>query len=317
MNFSTRILSEITNTILYSTNEKHLAKAINQLHILFANETGIAKNQFEHEDNIKSENGHIVAPVTAANCIKDIWRTTHFLRGIHKAIKDYSNNDNKKPVEILYAGCGPYATLLTPLTTQFSSEQIRFTMLEFNPTSLNAMSKLYAEWGIEEYIENIIQGDATSKDIPIWHSYDIIISETMQVVLQNECQVPITRNLTRFLKPKGTFIPQSIKVDVAWIIKELETRDQSKREFIDTIYELNYKKIPPPGHEKTIKLNDSRCEFLYYITSIKVFNNEIIEPYKCGLTMPLISDKFKNKPKAMTFKYVENQAPHFKKSYHF
>src|SRR5688572_7879646 len=67
---------------------------------------------------VNTKYGRALPPYVAALCIKDMIRTRQTIRGIYRAIKD-KLEENIKPVKILYAGSGPFATLLSPLTTCF------------------------------------------------------------------------------------------------------------------------------------------------------------------------------------------------------
>lgn len=310
-------LGQASADILFSGNDYlKIKKGIEWMHDLYASITDIRAGDLINEHNIKTQNGHIVTPAVAAHCLIDLMRSTRFIRGAYKAIKSFKETHPNRPLRILYAGCGPYATILTPLTTQFDTSQIQCTMLEYNPISMKAMETLYRELKIEDFIEEKIIGDATLEDIPLNGTYDIIISETMQVVLQRECQVPLTRNLVRFLNPEGTFIPQNVYVNVHLVGKRKSELENPENLFLENIYDLDYNNVPAPNKKQKISIPEHPFQYLYYFTRIRVFEEEVIEPYESGLTIPLIIDSFQDKPKAITFQYVENEEPHFEKIYH-
>lgn len=304
------------NVIFSKGDYLKIKTGINWMLEKYSETTNINAGDLTFENNIKTPNGHIVTPVVAAHCLIDLMRSTRFIRGTYKAIKSYQTEILDRPIRVLYAGCGPYATILTPLTTQFDASEVQFTMLEYNPVSMKAMETLYKELKIEAYIEEKIIGDATLEDVALNGTYDIIVSETMQVVLQRECQVPLTRNLVRFLNPKGTFVPQNVYVDAYLVGQTPGEFEHPEKVFVDNLYDLNYKSVPEPNIKRKISIPKHPFEFLYYFTRIRVFEDEIIEPYESGLTMPLIIDRFKDKPEAITFQYVENDEPYFEKTYH-
>lgn len=304
-------LKKNTEHILFSEDNFDLIKkGIDNLYELWSKETGIFADHLTNEKMFQTENGLVVTPVHAAHCLKDLARTTHFLRGIHKAIEHFLKN--KKQIRILYAGCGPYATLLTPFTSMYSPEQIHFTFLEIEEVSLHAVNKLYSEWHLTPYLDEVRLADATDPDIQFPKRFDIIISETMQVGLKNECQVPITRNLVRFLEEGGTFIPQQIKLDIYLTGEKQDPliADSYEKLWVGTAYNLDFQAVPEPGYETTLTIPQSNLEFLKLYTTIHLFGNEKLTAYQSGLTLPLVLDKPVNKVgQQIKFWYEEGARP--------
>lgn len=77
----------------------------------------------------------------------------------------------------------------------FYSSEVGFTLLEINSHSIENLRKVIKAFNAQEYVENIVQCDATEykvdKDKPI----HMIVTETMQRALKKEPQVAITLNL--------------------------------------------------------------------------------------------------------------------------
>lgn len=140
---------------------------------------------------------------------------------------------DQKPLQILYAGTGPYASLILPLTTVFSANQIQVTLLDIHQSSLDAVNNLISTFNLEAYFNGYIKADAT-RFIPDDHiNYDIIISETMDKALRKEPQVAIFNHLHQFLKPNGAFIPEEIRVDL-YQSKWGEEKNPAFEYFLDT-----------------------------------------------------------------------------------
>ncbi|MGK0387006.1 MAG: hypothetical protein ACI849_001626 [Patiriisocius sp.] len=59
----------------------------------------------------------------AIDCLHDILRTTRFIKGVYLAILDAQKQFPNTRLEIVYAGCGPVATLILPLL------QMKFLLL--------------------------------------------------------------------------------------------------------------------------------------------------------------------------------------------
>ncbi|MBO3698031.1 hypothetical protein [Roseivirga sp. E12] len=306
-----------TEYLLFSKDDySKIKEGIDWMYDQYVKPTQIEATDLTDAHFIKAESGQIVSPIAAAHCLKDMMRTVLFLRGIHNAIESELSKDLNRPVEILYAGCGPYATLLTPFTTIYTTDQVQFTMLEYNPISMDAMNRLYSDWGISKYLKHTILADATLPEVEIKDTYDIIISETMQAGLKKECQVPLTRNLVRFLNPEGTFIPQNIYIDACLVGPDKNELEVPDRVSLGTIYDLDFKNVPPLNYERRIDIPAHPYEYLNSFTTIRVFEDVIIHPYMSGLTCPLIIDRFETKPKSINFKYVEGENPDFEVNYH-
>ena len=308
--------SEIEDILFGGNDYAIITHAINSLYEKFSQATQIFAGDLTHECMKETPNGIIVTPDQAAHCLKDIDRSTHFLRAIHKAIEHYLKGQGN--VRILYAGCGPYATLLTPFTALCGPEKIRYTFLEIEDISLQAVTKLYNDWGLNTYLDEVRLTDATDVDIEFSNLFDIIISETMQVGLKNECQVPITRNLCRFLKESGTFIPQQIKLDVYLAGKKQDPLipDSDEKIFIGTAFNLDFQKIPAPGSVVELEVPESDLEFLKLYTTIHLFDDERLTAYQSGLTLPLLLDRLEGKAgRHIRFWYEEGAKPCLKFEY--
>ena len=59
-----------------------------------------------------------------------------FLRGISSAIMEATRRFPAQPIEVLYAGTGPYASLAIPLMHRFAPSEVKFTLLEVHETAV-------------------------------------------------------------------------------------------------------------------------------------------------------------------------------------
>ncbi len=89
-----------------------------------------------------------------------------------------------RSIEILYAGCGPFAPLALPLATQFTASQIRFTLLDIHSRSLESVKTIVQAFGMEDFVKEYVQEDATVFVHPA--PAHLIIIETMQRGLEKE-----------------------------------------------------------------------------------------------------------------------------------
>jgi hypothetical protein len=167
------------------------------------------------------EAGVAIAPEAAAHCVKDYQRSVVFISAVHAAINTARERFANQPIEILYAGCGPFATLLLPLLGQFKAGDLHVHLLDIHQRSLDSVAQLIEHFGLQAHRINYVQDDACRYQ----HSGSphIIITETMQKSLEQEPQFAVTANLAPQLHPQGIFIPQKIEVELCLADLEAET----------------------------------------------------------------------------------------------
>lgn len=148
----------------------------------------------------------------AAHCVTDYRRTVVFLRGIHAALTMALEQFPGVPLKVLYAGCGPYGTLLLPLLQRFDPVGLDLTLLDYHPESLESVARLIEFFGYENYQINLQQGDACEYQHP--EPLHLVIAELMQKALEQEPQFAVTANLAPQMCRDGVFIPQRIEVQL-------------------------------------------------------------------------------------------------------
>ncbi|SDH59153.1 Predicted RNA methylase [Pedobacter terrae] len=310
-----------TNVLLFEDDYLQIKNAIEQLHLLFAGATGINAGNITDED-IYLPNGKAVSSIKAAHCLKELERTRRFIRGINQAINQLLNAMPGQTVHILYAGCGPYATLLTPLTSKFTSAQINFILLDINPDSLDAAKALYEELGLSEYVIDYVCTDATTYEFPNHIRIDMVISETMLNALRKEPQVAIMNNLIPQMHPKAIFIPENITVEAVLTRWEEEYKYFTIPEYLPKrikaglVYSASREfKLPQPVVLQ-VPASETHKQ-LSLFTEITVFGKEVLTTYNCSLTLPLAICKLQNQKGDMTitFEYVMSDKPGFVYTY--
>jgi hypothetical protein len=204
-------IHDIAQRLLFSPKEKD-AEHILDLYNFYTHFLVEEDNQ----GDISLKNGIALSIKNAADCIKDYKRTACFLRGIHKAIIECIKRFPNTELNILYAGCGPYAPLLLPLLSLFKPEDINVTLIDINQSSIDSIKNIVVELGYEAYISSSIVANAIQYKHPDDTPLHIVITETMFHALTKEPQVAITQNLAPQLIDGGILIPEEINIALGY-----------------------------------------------------------------------------------------------------
>jgi hypothetical protein len=154
--------------------------------------------------------GLAISPVKAALCVREPLRTIVFIRGLAAAIEQERRPD--RPVRVLYAGCGPLATLALPLMTLFDPDAVSFTLVDIHAASLDSARALVGHLGLETHVAGYVLADACSLRLDPAALPDVIVSETMNAALRSEPQVAIMRHLA-MQAPLALLVPESVTVE--------------------------------------------------------------------------------------------------------
>ena len=159
------------------------------------------------------EDGVAINPQAAAHCAADYTRSVVFIRGVYAAIKTLKLRFPDTPLEVLYAGCGPFATLLLPLLGKFSPGDLKLTLLDYHQSSLDSVERLLAHFGLQTHGIQTIKEDACGYQHAV--KLHLVVAETMQKSLEQEPQFAVTANLAPQLRLGGVFLPERIEVTLA------------------------------------------------------------------------------------------------------
>ena len=254
-------------------------------------------------NDIELDTGKALGTFWAALCLDDIIRTRQFVRGINKALQE--NIDKQKPLHILYAGTGPFATLILPFIFRYSKEEINYTFIELNPFSFDILQNVISKLGLNDYNIQFVKEDATKYQIDFKNKPDIIISETMQNALAKEQQVSIFLNLMGQVNYNSIFIPEKIELCIALKkagIPAEETQGkhyQKERKIFEVSKEAMFplvgienntsEEISFSKKQTILELEELKgFSQLVLLTKIQVYKDEKIEINESGLTTPII-----------------------------
>ncbi len=315
---SASTLTVIIDTILNeSSSATCLQGALDQFARICSDVSGIVPDSsFDSwADDTFLDGGMAINPQAAAYCIKDYHRSVMFIRGVYAAINVVQERFTDTPVNILYAGCGPFATLLLPLLGKFKSGELDIHLLDIHQESLDSVKQLISYFGFKNHSINLLQEDACSYQHP--NTLHLIIAETMQKSLEQEPQLAVTANLAPQLELQGIFIPEKIEVELCLALweneKELFKRfnnidpdvliETGKRHSMGTIFTLlpeqaaaqmdgaSYNK-----NTSTLELNSQTVQIpsvdslesydALMFTRIQVFEQYHLKDYEADLTLP-------------------------------
>lgn len=331
-------LRHITEILLNpEDNYSQLTKAIDDLYSLFLSTSRLEVDDTENRDDVYLSKGKAIGTTWAAMCVKELMRTKYFLRGLYAGIKAAQESFPNTCIHILYAGTGPFATLAIPMTTVFTSDEINFTFLEINPVSIQHLKKNITAFDALDYVNDIIQCDATTYQVNNMMPVHIVLTETMQNALQKEPQVSIAMNLVPQMVAGGFLIPQSIKIKAVLmnpkkVAERLTSPDFGNQKYyhtLKTIFELNKSTL---SHCAVGCISDSTYAFpeiivelpsdidsdyydLNLLTHIQIFGDVELTNYQCSLNMPkrlVLLNKESTISNKISFQYVISDTPGFK-----
>ncbi|MBK9980946.1 MAG: hypothetical protein IPP15_00740 [Saprospiraceae bacterium] len=322
-------LQSITDRILDADDTAYgkLYAACDELYETLIKASRIDPREEKNKENQSLDSGAALGITWAAMCIKDIMRTKRFMNGVYAAVRDILLVHPEKTIHILYAGTGPFATLVLPLTARFSPEQIQLTLLEVNETSFNSLQNLVSILHLEKYIHRLEKADATKWKKPVNDQIDIFIVEAMQQGLKSEPHVAICMNIVPQLRPDTIMIPQQITLTAALLNEPKRMQEKfesgsiiSSIHILDPVFILNKETILSRAESdaqrdvsdftfqgKTIVIAADVVEDypnLYLITDVLIYKEDCLLLDESPLSMPLkLADLRKELPTEIKFQY--------------
>lgn len=313
--YKEKIRKSTENLLTCNNDFARMKCAVDQMYEVFSEITGVTFDQLSTDKDIMLPSGKAISTAAAAHCLLEMKRTAIFLRGIHKAISKKLLEKKERSIRILYAGTGPYGTLVTPLLLLHRPDEVKVDWLDINPKALTALKKVIEALEVADFTGDIYCSDATMLELK--HTYDIVISETMQACLKNEPQVAVMQNLIPQCNASTIFIPEQITIEAYLKKRGIWDGDQllvegGETTLIGELFSVKKDSLDHKHYRKVIDLPSSLNGpyDLHLHTTIKVFCNEILGLNDCSLNMPQRYFEFRdNYPKSIEFWYKQSNKP--------
>ena len=252
----------------------------------------------------RTPNGLAVSPKIAAMCADDFMRTIQFVRGLHAAILDVNRRYAERPARILYAGCGPYATLAVPLMSVFTAAQVQFSLIDIHSQSIESAKIIVDKLTLTDRVADFKVMDAGAYRVNPDHPPDIILMEIMKSCLDDEPQVAVTRHLLS-QAPGAILVPEDVRVELALVnfSAEFDLDDSGKvradpdrdRILVGSVFTLNRKTVGCWKDSGNDRLAGAMVQLPVYsptqyqpmlFTTISVYKNHVLRNYDSGLSSP-------------------------------
>jgi hypothetical protein len=302
----------------------NLANILEAYKALLNNLTSLDSYDQKYLSDVESAGGKAIGTNWAALCLDDLLRTKTFVNGTFKAIKEQLKV-GEKPIKLLYAGTGPFATLLLPILPFFSPEELQVGLLEINPVSFEMLKDVFKKLELQPYVSDFYLEDAVTFQFQKSEAFDLILSETMQNALRDEPQVSIAFNLMQQF-PKALLIPENIQIRVGFFDSGLTDKQNElnvKVFPLETIFELNSKTALAfssgrkfPSITLECRPNDWKgYHYCSLFTEIQVFGNQKLTINQSGLTIPhflFALNDLEPKGLNLSFQYETGSRPGFR-----
>lgn len=277
----------IVNSILNAkTSEEYISTAEKLSE--FYSKLVTSKDYLNQDNEVAVKGGVALSGLHAAACVDDFFRTVSFIKGVYKAINKLDKMFPQKTINILYAGTGPYATLILPLLPLFDSKRLSVIFLDINASSVDSVRNLINIFGLNAYNFDFVVADATTYQIPDNFPVDLVVSETMHYGLTLEPQVAIVKNLSPQMPPHAILIPQQINIDFGYSFF-------AKEPFVSKFADIpkGYNKLQPYEYRKII-------DRLFTINK-ELFVNQVNNDSKIVSSFYPIPQDFNNHPDVCIF----------------
>jgi hypothetical protein len=132
-------LADAASLLLFGGGDDRPSEAaVTSLDRLFREITGLRETTVDLRDRSATSvaAGYAVSPLDAGRCLLDLRRTVVYLRGVYHAIQEAQQRFPGEVIQVLYAGCGPFAPLCLPLLPLLAGQAVHFTLLDVHARAI-------------------------------------------------------------------------------------------------------------------------------------------------------------------------------------
>lgn len=247
------------------------------------------------------QSGRALSAAEAARCVQDFARTTAFLRAIDSAVR--ARIEERGELEVLYAGCGPFAALMLPLLHRYSPQQLKLRLLDVHAHSLANATSLLQLAGVSDRLLPTLCADAAQLRLPQGSAPDLLIVEVMQRALAREPQLQVLTNLLPQCPADAVLVPHCVQVSAALadIAREFDPERSPLRVQLGELLELSAAQLPSLRSRLGAARRHLSCPplqvpsespaglSLILCTRIEVGPDDVLDDYDSGLTYPAIA----------------------------
>ncbi|MCG6118650.1 MAG: hypothetical protein MEQ07_10740 [Aquimonas sp.] len=242
--------------------------------------------------------GRALSPLEAARCVLDFQRTTTLLRAVDAGLRTCMQQADT--VEVLYAGCGPFAPLLLPLLARYPASRLQATLLDVHATALARAQALCSVAGVRDRLRPSLCADAARVQLPQALRPRLLIVEVMQRALEKEPQVAVLANLLPQCAAGALVVPQRIRVsaELADTAREFDPARHRLRVPLGELMELSAASLATLGTQlgagriacPSLRVPIDAPEGLDLIlrTRIEASPEDVLDDYDSGLTYPAV-----------------------------
>lgn len=323
-------IRQVVDVLMCSTSSfSAIRRAVLSLQEIMAEATEYAwenPRQCRISESNKDEFKHLIAPLNFS--MLDLPRTTQFLRGLISATNQLNNRFDHETLHLAYAGCGPLAFLMLPLTVLYTPAQLRITLIDQNAETLKLLNELFDYLGVEAYIEqSICEDPATYTSVQHYH---LILADAITRGLENSAHVKVMSHMVEYLKPDGLIIPERIALKACLVSQKSQyihtplMAPHEKKE-LGTVFEFDTQTarlvnrlmtgqdaLTLDPAEIEVPAYDAEQKELNLLTHITVFGDIKLQDYDSSMTLPItlnLGDKFHQQHKlAFAYNVGQNSA---------
>ena len=304
--FTDRLRRLCSVVVAEASTPGEVVTATHDLYALLVAASGLQPEEFDPVVAVETRlpYGSAISPMEAGHCVFDFSRTRMFALAVIDAIAERRRRDTTRPVHVLYAGCGPFATLLLPALHRFGPDDVVCSLIDIHERSLDGLSAVVAAAGFGPFIRSVELADATSYVIPDESPVDVIVIECLLRGLSREPQVAITWNLLDQAGPDVILIPEEIRLELVCIDAEEMSRvpqAEMVRVVDEPAFVLDADTVrgwgPMDRQRETLPVRQARAtrpwsssEVLALATTIRTRDDLTVTDYESGLTAPHLID---------------------------